>query len=174
MSKNRWVMLCITGALGLGALACASKQTPVRVMAEPVEMGALVGEWNGEYSSVQTGRSGSIRFRLKSVVDTAYGDIVMVPRKTTQPAMNTEGPLARGAGTQAPPQVLTIRFVRMEGDRVIGTLDPYTDPDFDCRLTTIFTGSFSGQSTIEGTFESRGTMEHPLTSGKWKVNRVTP
>lgn len=167
----KYVRVALAGVFSLSAAACASSPTPVRVMADPVAMNSLVGEWNGEYSSVQSGRSGSIVFTLKSVSDTAYGDIVMTPKRGSRPIVATDRPVpAAGAGT--PPQVLTIRFVRMNGNRVAGTLDPYQDPDCGCRLQTTFIGLYDGGSRIEGTFESLGSMDHPLTTGTWQVKRA--
>ena len=170
----KFFKLALAGAVGLGTLACASKQTPVRVMAQPVEMSALVGEWNGEYSSGQSGRSGSIVFRLKSASDTAYGDVVMVARANAHQVAGHAGTNPSAAAVAPTSQVLTIRFVRMEDNRLIGTLDPYNDPDCGCRLITVFRGTFTGPSMIEGTFESKHSgMDHQVTTGRWKVSRVS-
>lgn len=166
----KYVRTALTAIFAVTAASCASRPSPVRLLADPVAMSALVGEWQGVYSSVQTGRSGSIVFNLRSTADTAYGDVVMTPKKASRVvAADRQVP-----GPGAPPvnQVLTIRFVRMQGNRVAGTLDPYDDPDCACRLHTTFIGLFDGGSRIEGTFESRGSMDHPLTTGKWEVARV--
>ena len=56
----------------------------------------------------------------------------------------------------------------------VGRLDPYSDPECGCRLTTVFTGDLSSPTVIEGTFESSGsTPMHPLTKGTWKVKRTS-
>jgi hypothetical protein len=133
-------------------------------------MTSLVGAWTGEYSSIQSGRSGSITFSLKSATDTAYGDVVMTPKGGPREVVTPDRP-ATGPAANIP-QVLTIRFVRVEGNRMSGTLDPYPDPNCGCQLNTTFTGLFDGAARIEGTFESRGSMDHPLTTGKWRVKRV--
>jgi len=39
----------------------------------------LTGEWAGDYSSVESGRSGSISFTLRAAGDSAFGDVVMIP-----------------------------------------------------------------------------------------------
>ena len=41
---------------------------------------ALVGKWEGDYSSTETGRSGSIVIEFKSGGRVAQGDVLMVPR----------------------------------------------------------------------------------------------
>ena len=166
--------LALAVVLGSSAVGCASKQTPVPLMAEPVAVTALVGEWNGEYSSTQTGRSGSIVFRLKSVTDTAYGDVVMIPRRNVASVGPGDVGASRDDIGSPPPQVLAIRFVRLEGSNIVGRMAPYVDPDCGCRLLTVFTGDFSNASTIEGTFETTGPgTSHALTRGKWKVTRAT-
>ena len=173
MSRSRILTIAVAPALAVVMGACAPKQTPVRIVGEPLEMSALVGEWRGEYSSRETGRSGSIVFRLKSVTDTAYGDVIMISRKSVQQQTGAD-PAMRSGVTPAPGQVLTIRFVRMEGGRVVGRMAPYTDPDCDCRTLTTFHGTFKGPATIEGTFESsRSNADQAASMGKWKVNRIT-
>lgn len=62
----RYRRLALALGLGLAAQACASTQTPVRLVADPTDALALVGEWNGEYDSPHNGRTGSIVFRLKA------------------------------------------------------------------------------------------------------------
>jgi hypothetical protein len=167
----KYARAALVAVFAVTAASCASSPSPVRLLADPVAMSALVGDWQGVYSSVQTGRSGSIVFNLRSTADTAYGDVVMTPKKGSRPVVATDRP-APGPVAPAINQVLTIRFVRVEGNRVAGILDPYDDPDCACRLHTTFIGLFDGQSRIEGTFESRGSMDHPLSTGKWEVARV--
>lgn len=170
----RYRSFALALGLGLAVQACASKQTPVRLVADPTDASALVGEWNGEYDSPQNGRSGSIVFKLKAANDTAYGDIVMLPKRGVQAPVGGDPEAARGGVTPAPGQVLTIRFVRMQAGHIVGRLDPYSDPECGCRLTTVFTGDFRSPTVIEGTFESSGsTPMHPLTKGTWKVKRTS-
>lgn len=176
MAGNRLIEApwLIVGAIALVSINCASRQSPVEVVAAPAEIAALVGEWSGEYSSAQTGRSGSIVFRLKSASDTAFGDVVMIPRKSVAPVA-ADPSMPRPETAQMPGDVLTIRFVWLDGDKVSGRMDPYADPECGCRITTVFSGSFRGSSTIEGTFESVGSgSNHPLARGTWKVSRLAP
>src|SRR5256886_5468755 len=44
------------------------------------DMAALAGQWEGSYSSASTGRSGSISFTLSAGNDSAFGDVIMIPR----------------------------------------------------------------------------------------------
>lgn len=68
-------------------------------------------------------------------------------------------------------ELLTIRFVRVDGGRVSGALDPYHDPVCGCPLETTFTGRLVDASTIEGTFVSRGPPGHRTANGRWRVTR---
>jgi hypothetical protein len=61
---------------------------------------------------------------------------------------HSQVPVARSEGLAEP---LRIRFVRVAGGGVSGTLAPYTDPVCGCKLVTTFEGSFTGPNTIEGT-----------------------
>jgi hypothetical protein len=62
-------------------------------------------------------------------------------------------------------------MVRVENDRVEGTMKPYWDPDCDCRARTVFEGALSGD-TITGSFStSRESADRRVLSGKWKAER---
>lgn len=166
--------LAALAALALLA-GCASRPTPVPVIAPSSDLSALVGEWSGEYTSAETGRIGSIAFTLQAGKDTAAGSVVMVPRVTNEPVtpgMGVNQSVTRNTRAQAAGEVLTIRFVRMEGGQVVGTLDPYRDPDCGCQLTTTFRGAFTDSGTIKGTFISTGSsLGHIPSKGSWTVTR---
>ena len=79
--------------------------------------------------------------------------------------------------------VLKIHFIRKEGGNLSGTLDPYNDPDCDCRVTTTFQGTFRDARTIEGTFSTDhlfqggaspagggGSRESRNSDGTWNCN----
>ena len=69
--------------------------------------------------------------------------------------------------------VINISFMRKEGNKVTGTLDPYIDPTCACRVTTNFEGSFTDARTIEGTFTTVPSQSGAVvTGGKWKVTRM--
>jgi hypothetical protein len=166
---NRAIVL----TLALAAAGCGWRRTPVPVLSDTGSTALLVGNWAGEYSSKETGRVGSISFELASEKDTAYCDVVMVPRTPVNatPAQANQA-IQGGARLQAAGQPLKIQFVRLGDKRVTGTLEPYTDPDCGCRVVTTFVGVFTSPNTIEGTYTTRGTdMLHQTTGGQWKVTR---
>ena len=132
--------------LAVATWACGgSPPMPVPVSGEFTDMSALAGEWSGEYSSAETGRSGSILFRLTAGTDSATGDVVM-HAMTGGPRGND--PSQPGAAP-TPPQVLSIRFVHIQGGRVSGKLDPYIEPTCNCQLVTVFEGRLNG-TKLEG------------------------
>jgi hypothetical protein len=155
----------------LSSTACGWRRTPVPVISDTGSVGLLVGSWTGEYTSGETGRSGSISFELASEKDTAYCDVTMIPavqnlRISTEPA--AQSPALR----QAPlPQPLKVRFIRLGEGRISGTLEPYVDPDCSCTVSTTFEGSFSSGNRIEGTYVTTGRVSSRSTNGKWKVTR---
>jgi hypothetical protein len=154
-------------ALALGS-ACASAPAAVHLEATPTDIQALVGEWQGEYSSAATGRSGSIVFKLIAGEDHAHGDVVMIPTGSHRPYVPI-GPVTGTSAMRDLPEVLAIRFVRAAEGGVSGSLEPYRDPDCDCEANTTFTGRVRGD-VVEGTFLtiSRGMRGTP---GHWKVQR---
>jgi hypothetical protein len=148
--------------------ACAGTPSPVHVVGTQSEIVALAGSWSGEYTSAETGRSGSIEFTLRAGSDTAFGDVVMVPR-TLAPSPAD----ARTAAANLPsaPQVLPITFVRIMANVVSGTLDPYRSPDCGCMLTTVFRGTI-GRDRIDGTFTTAHSDRAVGTQdGRWWVTR---
>jgi len=149
--------------------ACGASRSPVPLVGASTDMTVLTGEWAGEYSSGESGRSGSITFTLRAAGDSAFGDVVMIPSGLGRPVKPyNEGQIAEPNAT-APTTVLTIRFVRVEAGRVSGTLDPYADPQTGGRLFTTFVGDVKGNS-IEGTYTTR--LQSGVTqTGRWSVQR---
>ena len=148
--------------------ACASNPSPVPVTGATADIQALVGEWTGEYRSVETGRSGSIVFKLNPGSDTANGDIVMVSR---EPGMSHDDAVNIALTRQAANQVLTIRFVRISGSTIAGAIDPYPSPDCSCQLVTEFRGELKGDR-MEGTFRTVHSGQETLTQqGTWWAAR---
>ena len=152
-------------ALAAGLTACAGPGTPVPMTGAPSEIATLAGEWSGQYSSEETGRSGSIVFRLTAGTDSATGDVMM--------SAMTGGPRSGDPMTSpsavTPPLVIAIRFVSIEGGRVSGRLAPYTEPTCNCQLLTVFEGRLNG-SKLEGTYTSR-TPDGRIQNGRWEVTR---
>ena len=148
--------------------ACAANPSPVHVVGAMSEMAVLTGQWTGEYSSFESGRSGSISFTLKAGTDTAFGDVVMVPRAL---APATSEPRSAVGAIPSTPQLLSIAFVRVATNVVSGTLEPYKSPDCGCTLTTGFRGTING-NRIEGTFTTAHSDQMaPQQKGTWWVTR---
>ncbi len=154
----------------LTLVACGgSPPPPVPVLADPAGVRELAGEWIGEYASSETGRAGSIVFTLDSAESHAHGDVVMGPANRSWTGFDREGMPPRPEPMDG--QVLAIQFVRAAGDRVSGTLDPYTDPACQCLVRTEFVGRLVGD-TISGTFEIRQLTGGSPRAGEWRVVRV--
>jgi hypothetical protein len=153
----------------LATLACASKPQAIPLSADPQNLNALVGNWSGDYNSDVTGRSGSIVFKLSAGKDTAFGDVVMVPRAATQVQASPDR--GQTVAVQPSSQVLSIRFARLEGGSVSGVMNPYTDPSCGCTVQTTFTGKLTDTDTIEGTFTTSGSGLPVAQTGRWKVKR---
>ena len=160
-------------AVFLGALtACtAPPQATVPLVGPLRDVAALAGHWDGGYSSAQTGRTGSISFSLVSEADSAFGDVVMVPRGFGRPLQAWTGATPTGPSVApARATVLTISFVRVTEGRVSGTLKPYADPETGVQLFTTFDGRLDGD-VIAGTFTTRSAGAPDSITGEWKVTR---
>lgn len=161
----------LAACAALAVAACAANPSPVHVVGTSSEMSVLTGSWTGEYRSVETGRSGSIEFTLKAGTDTAFGDVVMVPRAL---APTPSDPRTAVGAIPPTPQVLQIAFVRVATNVVSGTLNPYKSPDCGCTLTTVFRGSITN-NRIEGTFTTaHSDPMAPQQKGTWWVTRKVP
>jgi len=165
MFRNRaslGVLLAILSA------SCSSTPPPVvPVMANAPAARALAGAWEGEYSSEQTLRSGTIRFQLAAESDSAHGDVVMFPKPGPH---RTPGDEVKGAPVdEANPQTLSINFVMATGDTVFGLMDPYEEKPGSV-LVTRFTGLIRGDR-ITGQYETRNLNTAQTTTGKWSVRR---
>jgi hypothetical protein len=149
--------------------ACGPLTASVPVLGTELSVSELIGEWRGEYQSEDTGRHGTIMFRLHPVVDTAQG-VVFMETKPHGAAPGLSQRLEPPATETVP---LFIRFVVIEGGAVRGRLDPYKDPECGCTLTTTFDGRLQGE-VISGTFASSGSgIHHIPASGRWSVTRVS-
>jgi hypothetical protein len=154
--------------LALVSASCSSPPPPVvPVMANAPATKALAGTWEGEYSSEQTQRSGTIRFQLAAESDSAHGDVVMFPKPEPRRASGNE---VKGAPVDdAAPQTLSINFVMATGDTVFGLMDPYEEKPGSV-LVTRFTGLIRGDR-IAGEYETRNLNTAQTTTGKWSVRR---
>ena len=160
-----------TALLGLTLTGCGASRSPVPLVGASADVAALTGEWAGDYSSAESGRSGSISFTLRAAGDSAFGDVVMIPSAWGRPLVpyRQENAAATGTNQQPASTVLTIRFVRVEHGHVSGTLDPYADPQTGSRLLTTFSGELNGK-TITGTYTTRLPSGDTQT-GRWTVQR---
>lgn len=161
------VAIAVLAACTLMVGACATTQSPVPVAGDATNLGRLAGEWGGEYQGPS--RSGSIVFKLAAGADTAFGDVVMIPRERRESRLPQQDPSA-GLATPRSVEVLRIAFVRAADGGLSGRLAPYRDPDCDCILNTRFEGRFRGDA-IEGTFTSTPEGGGTTQSGTWKVSR---
>jgi len=150
-------------------VACAANQTPVPVVGSPRDVASLAGEWVGDYSSSESGRSGSISFTLRAAGDSAFGDVVMVPVGWGRPLAPWRGESTPAGAARPQSEVLTINFVRVEQGHVSGTLAPYADPQTGERLVTMFSGELRG-NTITGTYTTR-LPSGATQTGRWTVQR---
>lgn len=154
-------------ALAVALAGCHYQPWPVHLEGTPSDVAELAGEWVGEYSGAQSGRSGSIIFRLSAGRDSAFGDVLMVNQRGGAITAG-DSPTEHARHAQSS-KLLRIAFVRIEGGRVRGALEPYTEPECDCTLSTTFTGTVSGD-VVEGTFITRDEASKEQ-SGRWRVTR---
>ena len=152
--------------------ACAGHPPPVPLTGSLRDIASLTGEWTGDYSSDATGRSGSISFMLTPRGDTAYGDVIMIPRGLGQPlrAWRKDDASGPADAQQSRPTALTISFVRVQGNEVSGALAPYRDPECGCALATRFIGWLKGD-TISGSYFSSHERSEAEAQGRWQVVR---
>jgi hypothetical protein len=161
--KRLIIVLAVVGVAASLAACATGKPPETEVSSSDFDLNPLVGEWRGDYNNPEARRSGTIAFTLRAGESSATGKVVMIPGRADSLAYAAA--MARS--------VINISFMRKEGNRVSGTLDPYLDPDCACRVTTNFEGSFTDARTIEGTFTTVPSQSgRSVTGGKWKVKRV--
>jgi len=161
----------IAVAIVASTVGCARQTPGIALASSDFDLNPLVGEWRGNYSSPQTGRSGTVAFTLLAGESSASGNVVMIPRADSLLTPDEQEQLSN---ISAPGRtVLKIHFIRKEGGNLNGTLDPYKDPDCNCTVTTTFQGSFRDARTIEGTFSTVPSVAgRSVTGGTWMVTRV--
>lgn len=154
--------IALVAALG----ACVYHGAPVPVAGNTQ---LLAGEWEGTYSSEQTGRTGTITFSLKAGTDSAFGDVLMIPSRAEYPPAPTPDPGGYPPGPMA--RVLRISFVWCSEGEVTGRLDPYEDPQTGERIYTTFEGRLERNRVFRGTFVSLYPGSGHRVSGTWSVTR---
>jgi len=166
---KRFTALAALAVLSL--TACSWRRTPVPIVSDAGSTALLVGSWSGDYFSPETGRRGSISFELESEKDTAYCDVTMAPfvgNARVGANIHSDVPVVTSQKTINEP--LKIRFIRLGNQKISGTMEPYTDPDCGCIVTTTFIGSFATPNKIEGTYTTAGAGTQ-LAKGQWSVKR---
>jgi hypothetical protein len=159
---NRFIVVLALTGIASAATSCVSRPPETEMSASDFNLDPLVGEWQGDYTNPEAGRSGTIAFTLRAGESSASGKVVMIPGKAD--SLASAAAMARS--------VINIKFMRKEGNKVTGTLDPYRDPQCDCTVTTNFEGTFTDARTIEGTFTTVPSKSGSnVTGGKWKVIR---
>jgi hypothetical protein len=160
---RRLIAIVLVAAAGSTA-GCAARPPEIELTSSDFDLNPLVGEWRGAYTNPAAGRSGTIAFTLRAGESSASGNIIMIPN-SAHDSLASDAALARS--------VLKISFIRKEGRKVAGNLDPFRDPECACQLTTTFEGAFTDANTIEGSFTTVPIQTGPnVTGGKWKVTRV--
>ncbi len=160
---NRFIVLLALAGIAASANGCATRPPETELYSSDFDLNPLQGEWHGEYSNPEAGRSGTIAFTLRAGESSASGKVVMLPGKAD--SLASAAAMARS--------VINISFIRKEGNKVTGTLDPFRDPQCECTVTTNFEGSFTDARTIEGTFTTVPSRTGAnVTGGKWKVTRL--
>lgn len=170
--KPTTLIIAAVGAIML-VPGCALRAPKTEVTADDFDLSPLVGQWSGEYNSESTGRAGDISFALRAGEVSADGRIEMVAREPQNIIVPPDRPIVNGRLATPATRLLTIHFVRKEGGRVIGLLDPYIDPNCACKVTTAFEGAFTDGQTIEGTYSTISSeLAHIPTGGQWKVTKA--
>ena len=171
--EDRRLLLNLRGVwLGLVSLlalsACAPSRSLVPILAERSELQQLVGTWSGKYTSANSS-AGTITFVLAANTDSAFGEVVMLDDRHQRPFVPNPYPLTE-EDHLAHKQVLSIRFIRLAGNRVSGELAAYVDAVSGCTITTTFEG-YLARDEIAGTFLSRYVGSLETHRGRWLVRR---
>ena len=166
MISKRALYLGLTAFVALAACHFTPTHVPLRGSAS--DIARLAGHWDGEYSSAASGRSGAIIFEISAGVDTAHGDVLMTPQ-FGQPLRAADAGTRMHEEHVRSTELLTVRFVRIDGGALRGMLEPYIAPDCQCAVTTIFRGVVTGDR-IEGTYTTRGPNDL-VQEGRWAATR---
>lgn len=144
----------------LAASAGGAAQTAAPVTADPADLAAFAGEWAGGYVGEDSGRQGTVVFRLAATADSVRALVLMVPRPTAGDPTPTPVPLA-------------VHHVTVEGRTVRGTLVRYADPEWGLPLETEFRGTLAADGRLEGSFRSVGTRIDTIPEvGHWWALRA--
>jgi hypothetical protein len=161
-----------TSALGVTAMlalaACRYTPSTVPMEGSPRDIARLAGTWDGEYSSVASGRTGSITFTIAAGKDTALGDVVMIPEHG-QPLHAADAETWKHREHARSSELLRVTLIRVDGGVLRGELEPYIAPDCQCHVTTVFRGGLNGDK-IDGQYVTRAAGGL-VQEGRWSVTR---
>ncbi len=134
-------------AVVLALASCGGGTSNVAVKGGELDVARLAGDWQGEYKGTESGRSGPISMSLQLGRHTADGTVLM------------------GGATP-----LKISFVSIENNKVSGKIDPYTDPQCNCQVSTEFVGTLAS-GAIDGTFTTKILGKDTEQHGVWQVKK---
>ena len=153
------VRLAFLVALAASALAPRA-QTAAPIEGDRDDVDRLAGEWVGAYDCEDTGRHGTVVFRLQPGADSVWATVLMTPRATE--------------ASPAPASVpLRVHAVEVTGRSFRGSLEGYADPQWDLPLETEFGGALATDDHIEGYFRTQGTQIDTVPQcGRWWATRA--
>ncbi len=152
--------------LALAALAaCRYRPSFFPVHGTTGDRSRIVGEWHGEFVGTGTDRSGFIDFRLEPGRDSASGDVTILPRAVLQQTWHRQHVSHRRAAT---PTALRIARLRVDATVVEGFVEPSSDPECSCTVTTWFRGVVRGDSMTGEYVSRRGSAS---SRGVWRMRR---
>ena len=140
----------LTLALGSLLLACAST---IPVKGTSSEVMTIAGEWSGSFQEVGSERHGDVNFALDSGRHSGEGKVVAYADASNQQS-----------------QVLRIKFVKIAGEAITGTIAPYNDPRCNCTVKTSFDGVINGDSII-GSYVVSSDEAEVERRGEWSAER---
>ena len=157
--STSWIRLAALALLAtLPALAQTSTLAPID--GDPAEIAQFAGEWVGGYTCDETGRHGTLVFRLAAGADSVRAAVLMIPRATGEALVPPAIPLA-------------VHRVAVEGRSIRGSLERYEDPEWHVPLETEFGGALAREDHIEGYFRAVGTQIDTVPQcGRWWATRA--
>lgn len=143
------------------AAPAALAQTSAPIDGESADLAAFAGEWVGGYTCSETGRHGTIVFRLVAGADSVRAVVLMTPRATEDDLVPEAVPLA-------------VHRVEVTGRTLHGVLARYDDPEWEIPLETHFRATLGDDGQIEGSFRADGTRIDTVPQvGRWWATRAT-
>ena len=139
----------------------AQTSAPAPVEGGAADLARFAGEWVGGYTCAETGRHGTIVFRLASGADSVRAVVLMIPRATEDDLVPQAVPLA-------------VHHVEVTGRSLRGVLARYDDPEWEIPLETSFGGALARDGHIEGYFRADGTQIDTVPQvGRWWATRAS-